>query len=253
MGTQKTERKSMKLVAAVALMATLVMSVQPTALGAASSKQVSNRITHAKELLGKSYKKSAVRKTENADNILEFVSNSTKNLLPKAHKGAAREIASVIMRESERYGFDPIFLMAVIQNESSFNPRMKGSAGEIGLMQIKPDTAKWIADAYKLPYKNAQSLYSPEINVRIGAAFMNKLRGQFSADSSLYLSAYNAGAKKVRKMVSAKNAPKIYATAVMKRYFAIYSALGTNNGTQAERADLVLANVKSLTMKVARN
>ena len=243
----------MKLVSGIALLATLIVSSQPAAVDASMNTQVQNRITHAKELLGKSYKRSAVRKTESSDNILEFVNSSTKNLLPSAHKSQAREIASVIMHESERYGFDPIFIMAVIQNESSFNPRMKGSAGEIGLMQIKPDTAKWLATTLKLEYKNAQSLYNPAINIRIGAAFMNKLRTQFSSNSGLYISAYNAGAKRVRMMVSGKNTPKAYATAVMKRYFAIYSALGNNKGTQTQRGELALVNVKNITTKVARN
>lgn len=249
MGTQKIEKKSMKFVSGLLIAATLMMSAQPSMVDAATNKQVSNRITHAKELLGKGYKRSAVRKTESATNIAEFINSSTKNLLPKAHKKMAREIATVIMRESERYGFDPIFLMAVIQNESSFNPRMKGSVGEIGLMQIKPDTAEWIAKSLKIEYTGAESLYNPAVNIRIGAAFMNKLRDQFSADSSLYLSAYNAGARKVRMLVSEKNAPKIYATAVMKRYFAIYSALGTNKGSQTERADLAFVNVRNITAR----
>lgn len=248
MGTQNCERKSMKFVSIVALIATLFVSAKPASVDAAVNKQVHNRINHAKELLGKSYKKSAVRKTETTDNINEFIVTSTKNLLPKAHKKSAREIASVIMKESERYGFDPIFLMAVIQNESSFNPRMKGGAGEIGLMQIKPDTAEWIAKSYKLGYKKAEDLYRPEINISIGAAFLNKLRTQFDSNSSLYISAYNAGAKKVRQMVSANNTPKIYATAVMKRYFALYTGLA-NKGTQIERANLAFAAVMNITRK----
>jgi len=240
----------MKFVSVVTLSIAFFMSSQQP-VDAATSSQVHNRITHAKELLGKNYKHSAVSKTEKAANIAEFINSSTQYFLPPAHKNKAREIASVIMHESERFGFDPIFIMAVIENESSFNPRMKGGAGEIGLMQIKPDTAQWIAKAYKIDYKNAQSLYNPATNIRIGAAFMSKLRTQFSADSGLYLSAYNAGAKRVRKMVSVNVAPRAYATAVMKRYFAIYSALGTNSGTQTQRAELALVNVKNITTKVA--
>ena len=243
----------MKLVSSFTLLVTLLMAVQPSMVDAAANKQIRTRLTHAKELLGKNYKRSSVHKTEKADNINEFVGSSTKNLLPTAHKKLSREIATVIMHESENYGFDPIFLMAVIQNESSFNPRMKGNAGEIGLMQIKPDTAKWIAKMYKLEYKNAQSLYNPAINIRIGAAYMNKLRNQFSSNSGLYLSAYNAGAKKVRLLVSLKTAPKLYANAVMKRYFAIYSALGNNEGTQTERGEIALVNLKNITAKVAAN
>ena len=251
MKTQKTAQKINPSISLLALGAFLA-SAQPSNVDAATNKQAHNRITHAKELLGRSYKHSTVRKTEKADNITVFITNSTRHLLPKAHKNSARQIASTIIKESERYGFDPIFLMAVIQNESSFNPRMKGSVGEIGLMQIKPETAEWISKTFKLKYDGADSLYHPEVNIRIGAAYLNKLRGQFSSNSTLYLSAYNAGAGKVRQMVSNKISPKTYATAVMKRYFAIYSALGTNKGTQAERANQVLAQVMNVT-KLAHN
>lgn len=210
--------------------------------------QLHGRISHAKELLGSGYKRSHVRKTEKAENISEFVESSIKNLVPKSQKNSVEVIAKTIMEESEKYGFDPIFLMAVIQNESSFNVRMKGSAGEIGLMQIKPDTAKWIATGSKISYKNAKSLYNPETNIRIGAAFMNKLRSQFSSNSQLYLTAYNAGAGTVRKMVSGKVSPKIYASAVMKRYLAIYSALGSDKGSPTELGALALLNLKAISI-----
>jgi soluble lytic murein transglycosylase len=243
----KPTTKFNPLIAGLSLFTLSFATLIPTEVGAATNKQAHNRITHAKELLGKRYKSSTIRKTEKADNITVFITNSTRNLLPKKHKSSARQIASVILKESERYGFDPIFLMAVIQNESSFNPRMKGSVGEIGLMQIKPDTAEWISGLYKLNYNGADSLYRPEVNIRIGAAYLNKLRGQFDANSTHYLTAYNAGPKNVRKMISGKVAPKIYATAVMKRYFAIYSALSAAKGSQAERAERVLASVMNIT------
>lgn len=249
---KKPSNKSLKLVSSLTLFATMLAAAQPTEVDAATNRQVHNRITHAKELLGKKYKHSTVHKTEKTDNISEFITSTTRNLLPKTYKKSARQVATVIIKESERYGFDPIFLMAVIQNESSFNPRMKGGVGEIGLMQIKPDTAEWIADLSGIKYEGAESLYKPEVNIRIGAAYLNKLRGQFSSNSTLYLTAYNAGAGNVRKMVSKKMAPKIYATAVMKRYFAIYSALGTNKGTQSQRADQVLAHMMNAT-KIVRN
>ena len=244
-----------KIVSLASLGSILFSLIHPCSVDAATNKQAHIRITHAKELLGRNYRHSSVRKTEKADNITVFITNSTRHLLPKSFKSHAREISAAILKESDRYGFDPIFLMAVIQNESSFNPRMKGSVGEIGLMQIKPETAEWISKLSGIHYQGPESLYRPEVNIRIGAAFLNKLRNQFDSNSTLYLTAYNAGAKNVRKMVSNKIAPKTYATAVMKRYFAIYSALGTSKGSQAERANLVMNNVLSITKvsKIARN
>jgi soluble lytic murein transglycosylase len=230
----RPQNKLMKFTSAMALIAITVGTMQPLHVDAATAKHMRVRITHAKELLGPSYKKSIVRTTESADDVAEFVKAATQRFLPAAYKKNSAQVATTILTEADRYGFDPIFLMAVIQNESSFNPRMKGSFGEIGLMQVKPSTAEWIAKSYKIDYSDAKALYEPETNIKIGAAFIHKLRGQFDAKSRLYVSAYNIGAKKVRSMVRGKNAPKEYVMAVMKRYIAIYSAFNATGDHEAK-------------------
>ena len=241
-----TQIKLIKLTTTTALMSLLSMTIQPMHVDAATAKHMRIRITHAKELLGTNYKKSIVRKTEAADDVAEFVKAATKRFLPTAYKKNSGKIAATLLAEAERHGFDPIFLMAVIQNESSFNPKMKGSFGEIGLMQVKPSTAEWIAKTYKIEYSGEKSLYDPETNIKLGAAFIHKLRTQFDAQGRLYLSAYNIGAKKVRKMVSGKKAPKEYVMAVMKRYIAIYSAFNTE-GNHQEKGQMAFLKVSGVT------
>ena len=206
------------------------------------------RISHARELLGASYKKSVVRHSEKTADISEFVKEATQRFLPKPFKNQASKIAKSILAESEKYGFDPLFLVAIIQNESSFNPRQKGSFGEIGLMQIKPDTAQWLSDSLHIKYKDEKSLYDPETNIKLGSAFINKLRNQFDSHSRLYLSAYNIGAKKVRNMVDKNKTPKEYVMAVMKRYVAIYSGLNSE-GDWKIKSQLAWANVRDLNSK----
>lgn len=241
-----TKIKLMKLISSTGLLAIVVIVSQPMQVDAASSKHMRIRISHAKELLGNSYKKSAARKTELANDVPAFVGAAIKRFLPKSFKSNSSKISNTVVAEAERYGFDPIFLMAVIQNESSFNPQMKGGAGEIGLMQIKPSTAEWIAKTYKIQYSDAKSLYNPETNIKIGAAFLHKLRSQFNSKSGLYISAYNIGARKVRKMVSGKNSPKVYVNAVMKRYNAIYAAFSTS-GNQQEKGQMAWMKVAGVT------
>ena len=250
-----TQNKLLKLISGTTLLAVVAIAMQPMQVDAASSKKIRVRISHARELLGGAYKKSAVRKTEAQDDVSGFVTAATQRFLPKAFKAKAPAVAKAILEESEKYGFDPIFLMAVIQNESSFNPKLKGGVGEIGLMQIKPDTAEWIAKRYKIKYSGAESLYDPEINVRIGAAFIYKLRNQFESKSRLYLSAYNIGAKKVRRLVSGKKSPKIYVMAVMKRYLAIYTAMSAkgDHKLHAQKAWLAVSNVTSAATAAAAN
>jgi soluble lytic murein transglycosylase len=141
--------------------------------------------------------------------------------------------------------------MAVIQNESSFNPTMIGGVGEVGLMQVRPTTAKWIAEIYKIKYKGEKSLFEPAVNIRIGVAVMDKLRGQFDSHSRLYISAYNIGARKVRTMVEEDRTPREYVVAVMKRYLAIYQAFSAKN--LHDQADVAYQSVMKLTRSVASN
>ena len=208
------------------------------------------RITHAEELLGHNYKKKVIRKSAKVNDIADFVKVTTERFLPKAYKKNASKVAKALLEESENYELDPVFLMAVIQNESSFNPKQKGSFGEIGLMQVKPDTAAWIAHDYDLKYKGASSLYDPITNIRIGAALIDKLRHQFDSESRLYLSAYNIGARKVRKLVSDKKIPKEYVQAVMKRYMAFYSAFKVA-GDSKKQGQAAWENTLRLTQKTA--
>ncbi len=183
------------------------------------------RIEHAKELLGSSYQKKAM--TANADalkdqEVVSFVKETTKMFLGKKDKSHAEAVASALMEEAAHYGLDPVFLMAVILNESSFNPKQIGTSGEIGLMQVLPETAKWICAKNHIPYTNAKSLFDPVVNIRIGAALLDQLRKQFDSEGRRYLSAYNVGAKKLKMLESSHMAPKAYVRAVMKRYLALY-------------------------------
>ena len=211
-----------------------------------------SRVAHAKELLGSSYPKSVVHQSEKAIDVTEFVQETVKRFLPLAYKKNSKKIATALLNEAEKRKLDPIFLMAMIQNESSFNPKMKGSFGEIGLMQVKPSTAKWIAKTHHLPYKGASSLYDPETNIRIGTALIYKLRNQFDSQSRLYVSAYNIGATKVRSMVLDKKVPKEYVMAVMRRYVALYSALN-NNGDLKDRSELAWVKINDVSRRIAEN
>ena len=224
-----------------------------TALGNEKSDvtQDAARLNHAKELLGKSYQKSAIHQSESKEDLSPFLTETTRRFLPKAYQSQAEKIANALKNEANKYELDPVFLMAIIQNESSFNPAKTGRFGEIGLMQIKPKTAAWLAKEYHLAYQNEKTLKNPISNIEIGAAFVDKLRTQFDSESQLYLSAYNIGASKVRKMVSANKMPKVYVHAVMKRYLAIYSAFNTE-GDSKVKSMAAWNNVKDATRKITR-
>ena len=189
------------------------------------------RLEHAKELLGKYYSKRPFAETAGLPSMNVHLFNQFQAHLPKDYKKRASKITATLVEEAEKKNFDPVFVLAIIRTESNFNPKAKGSVGELGLMQIRPETAEWIAKREKIKWKGAETLKDPVQNIRIGVAYMAFLRDYFEGKAYKYLSAYNVGPGKLKKMFEAKNRPKEYSTKVMKYYemfygeFAMYSNL----------------------------
>ncbi|MEZ0391200.1 MAG: lytic transglycosylase domain-containing protein [Pseudobdellovibrionaceae bacterium] len=184
-----------------------------------------SRAAHAKELLGKTYQNSPARLVEGSPMLGMAILNEVYRSLPAAHKEAAIDLSSTLLQQAEKYHFDPVFVMAVIRTESSFNPMARGQHGEIGLMQLKPKTAKWIAEKFKLPWYGAKTLEDPSMNVRIGVAYMNYLRGRFNKQAEKYISAYNMGYTKATQMYASETKPQIYSQKVLKNYRDAYRRL----------------------------
>src|SRR5215510_4782401 len=57
---------------------------------------------------------------------------------------------SPIGAAARRYSVEPALIKAVVWRESRFNPRARGRAEEIGLMQIREDAAREWADAERV-------------------------------------------------------------------------------------------------------
>jgi soluble lytic murein transglycosylase len=193
-----------------------------------STQQREERLKHARELLGKYYKKSTVKVGENIPKINSMVYRWTKERLPAKFRKQHQKIAQTIIDESLKYKFDPIFLMSVIQGESSFRVDMIGGVGEIGLMQIRPTTGEWIAGIYNMKWKGEKSLFDPITNIKLGAAFLSYLRDRFDDHAQLYLAAYNMGQTNVNNALAKKIWPKDYPQHVMKHYVEFYASAAQN-------------------------
>lgn len=200
-------------------------SSQPP-LPALETVHEASRVAHAKELLGSLYDRSQAFQVSGVSSLNEELQAKVKRALAPQWKSQARQITRTIINESAKYKLDPVFVMALIKTESSFNPLAVGSSGEIGLMQVRPETAKWIARKFNIAWEGAKTLENPSTNIRIGLAYMNYLRTQFRGEAQGYVSAYNMGPRNVRRLLAQNVKPAVYNGRVMKHYHDLYTNLG---------------------------
>ena len=95
-------------------------------------------------------------------------------------------------------GIDAPRLYAVIRQESHFNVKARSVAGAAGLMQLMPQTARWVASRYRIPFKH-KYLHEPAINVRIGALYLQQVLREFDGSHVHAAAAYNAGPSRPRR------------------------------------------------------
>jgi soluble lytic murein transglycosylase len=102
----------------------------------------------------------------------------------------------IVRGHARNYRLDPALLAAVIYQESKFRVDAKSSSGAIGLMQLRPETAKGIAIRTGGSRFRTADLYNPEINVRYGCWYLRHLLNKYG-DERTALAAYNAGQRNV--------------------------------------------------------
>ena len=96
---------------------------------------------------------------------------------------------------------DPLFVQAMIREESSFNPGAVSRRGALGLMQIMPETGAWIARQLDEEFTPAR-LFAPVDNIRFGTWYLAALRTEFHGDLVKTLVAYNAGSRRVHSWLA---------------------------------------------------
>ena len=101
--------------------------------------------------------------------------------------------------DRRRSGIDPLVLHAVIRQESRFQPDALSSAGAVGLMQLMPRTAAEAARKEKMRKPGRRELLRPDVNIRLGAAYLSRLVKGYRGDYFRAVAAYNAGEAAVER------------------------------------------------------
>lgn len=122
-----------------------------------------------------------------------------------------------IYATSQRYGYDPLFLTALIQTESSFNNWARSHRGALGLMQIRPATGHAMASEAEIEWVGKPTLFDPSLNIALGAYYLNKMVLRFG-DLQLALEAYNRGPSNLVRYLKKGKIPSTYSNKVLKHY-----------------------------------
>ena len=117
--------------------------------------------------------------------------------------GIRVDLARIIHRTAIEHRLEPAAIFGLIATESGFDPRAIGRAGSVGLMQIKPSTAR-VYD----PRATRERLLIPEINLRVGMTHLRRELAHFHHDWTLGLLSYNMGRTRLSRALARGIVPR---------------------------------------------
>ena len=109
---------------------------------------------------------------------------------PRKLSSRREQFLPLVQEISAEKGVDVDLVEAIIQVESSFDPRAVSVKNCKGLMQLHPDTARRFG---------VQNVLDPEENIRGGVTYLRWLLDHFDQDLTRAVAAYNAGENAVAK------------------------------------------------------
>ena len=102
--------------------------------------------------------------------------------------------------QASRHGVDPLLMLAMMRQESSFDPRAQSGAPAMGLTQVVPATGRQIAsrlggsDGFE-----TDDLFRPALSVEFGSWYLARMLEKYRGRSFPALAAYNAGGGNVNR------------------------------------------------------
>jgi hypothetical protein len=170
--------------------------------------------------------------------------------LPFNIKFKAKPYIKAILKVSEIYQIDPIWVASVIWTESHFNPEAISRVGALGLMQIMPTTRKYLykklkrknglllveqasftaSDFFDEAYSDieASSLIKNIVHIELGVFYLKRLLKRFNGNHRIATIAYNMGPTWTRRKL-ANNQPlgqnNQYLSKVSKAYAFITKSI----------------------------
>jgi len=112
---------------------------------------------------------------------------------------------AVIREQAREKHLDPALIAAVIYAETKFDARTSPT-GAIGLMQIEPATAEFLAHRSGGTDFQIADLAEPAVNIAYGSYYLRYLLNRYDHDLTLALAAYNGGETNVDEWLAQAHA-----------------------------------------------
>src|SRR5438093_1090233 len=107
--------------------------------------------------------------------------------------------------EAAEFGVDPLLFVAIVRQESVFDPEALSPAGARGLAQLLPGTAALTARGLDVTF-SPDWITVPDLNLHLGAAHLAELLRRFGGRLEPAIAAYNAGVTPVTRWVGREGA-----------------------------------------------
>ncbi len=96
---------------------------------------------------------------------------------------------------------NPYLVASIIREESMYDPKAISKAGAVGLMQVMPETGRWVAGQLGLQEFQPDLLFDTDLNIKLGAWYLTHLFEQFKGNVVFTIAAYNAGPDAVTEWI----------------------------------------------------
>lgn len=98
-----------------------------------------------------------------------------------------------------KHGLEEAWVYGLMRQESRFATKAKSDAGAAGLMQIMPQTARWVARQIGMKGYRKGLIHQLDVNIKLGTYYMKTVSHQFDDNPVLASAAYNAGPTRARQ------------------------------------------------------
>lgn len=105
----------------------------------------------------------------------------------------------IVMDQARSQGIRPEWILGIMRRESAFDAKAESSAKALGLMQLMPGTARDISRQMGMQVVAKEDILQPDLNVKLGSAYLRDMLKRFSGNYAQATAAYNAGPGRIPK------------------------------------------------------